>query len=311
MKPFAIIDQGTNSSKLHIYGEDKDGSLREVRRESAETRLGDNLEQNDHKISDGALKQTLTALKRFREIAKEIGVDRIEAVSTEIMRKAANAPDACARIEEETGIRMKILSQEKEARVYWHGVTSDFSWDGKIAAIDIGGGSVQFMYGSKDNLEGHELIKTGTLFLRNKYIAQEPATEEEYANIENAIKQAVAHINYKLPSDTPFIHGSTSVFDFYREAGVRLEEFGYSKGHPVKNTLVETDRLYREMRLLSISERESYFPSRPDFTHGVAPGLANMLIFGEKIGLSHELPSNANILTGLSLLMREGKYDTL
>src|SRR3989344_6913233 len=133
-------------------------------------------------------------------------------------------------------------------RLFWHGMTAVFEWEGQIAGIDIGGGTVEFMWGTKDKLEGYKLLKTGVLVMREKYIKSDPATEEEFGLMESEIRKEIVDLEIKFSPETPFIHGSTSVIDFYREAGVKMGEFKYSKSHPFKVDLGQTRRFYKEIR---------------------------------------------------------------
>jgi len=218
MKKIAIIDQDTSSTKLHIF-EVLDTGIKEVFRKKIETRLGDNMGSNGGVIEKESLQRAVKTLNELKELCLSQETDSVEVVSTEVLRKAVNAEEAQSTLRRETGLLLRVLTQEEESQMFFSGVTADLEWDGKIAAIDIGGGSVQFMCGTKGRLERHELLKTGALFLRNLFFKEDTPTEEEYARLEKSVEQAISHIDYKLPPDTPLIHGSTSVLNFYKEGG--------------------------------------------------------------------------------------------
>lgn len=308
MKKIAIIDQGTNSSKLHIFACDENGSPREIMRKKAETRLGDEMAIRGDIIQEEPVLRTVAALRDFKETCSQHDVHSIEVVSTEVLRKAKNAQEVLERIIRDTGLHIKVLNQEQEAEMFWHGITLDFTWDRQIAAIDIGGGSVQFMYGTREKLQTHELLPLGTLFLRNTFITHDAATREEFEKIESYIQEAIAHITYTLPPDTPFIHGSSSVLNCYQEAGVALEPFTHSHSHPYLARLTHTRELYEKVRFLPQKERTHYFPSEPGFMDGLCPGLASVLFIGQKVGLTYELPSNYNIVSGIATLITRGMH---
>lgn len=303
----AIIDQGTSSSKLFVF----DVSGKEpilIKKDRAETRLGQGLGTSGV-ILDEAKERTIEVLNSFKKTAKELGVGKIRVISTEVMRQAANRDQIERDILEKTGLEIKVLSQKDETKVFWHGMTHDFKWDKHLAAIDIGGGSVQFMWGKKDKLEGYKLLKTGVLVLRERFVKEEPPKNEDYEKIEDCIEEEIAGLNIKLGEETPLIHGSTSVLEFYQEANIPLKNFGYSKAHPKKTDLADTNNFYLKTRNYGPEERAKLFPSHPGFMDGAYIGLVNVLLIANKTGIKYELPSDKNIIHGIVLLMQNNEFD--
>jgi exopolyphosphatase/guanosine-5'-triphosphate,3'-diphosphate pyrophosphatase len=139
----------------------------------------------------------------------------------------------------------------------------DFSYDGVVATIDIGGGSVQFMRGDKKGLQGKRQYKTGALFLREKFIHGEPPTEAEYDEIERFIAEQLQDLDITFPVGTPFVHGSSSVIDFFSEAGIEMEHFPYSPSHPFQVPIEKVEAFYLQTRCLPPAERAKLFPSHP------------------------------------------------
>jgi len=311
MNRIAVIDLGTSSANLLIFeinGANRlDSKL--IFKDKAQPRLGQGMQQNGNCISRDAIEATLVALKKHQDQAKKYGVEQLKVVATEALRKAVNSAEVIEVIDKKLGLTIDILSQKKEAQVFWHGATMDFEWDGYIAAIDIGGGSVEFMYGKKDKLLGFYPFKMGALFLREKFAKGDPIKPEEFKAIEDYIKNEIKCIDIELPSDTPYIHGSSSVIDFYNEAGIKMSEFKHSKSHPYLVNLEDTRKLCEEMCTLPRKQREKYFPSHPDFTDGASTGLASLLAIADHLGLMYELPSNISIMDGVIDLVATNKWD--
>jgi exopolyphosphatase/guanosine-5'-triphosphate,3'-diphosphate pyrophosphatase len=139
----------------------------------------------------------------------------------------------------------------------------DFKYEGVVATIDIGGGSVQFMRGDKSGLQGKRQYKTGALFLREKYITNEPPTEAEYAEIEHYISEQIQDLNITFPVGTSFVHGSSSVIDFFKEAGIEMQTFSHSPSHPYLVPMNVVEAFYLKTRCLPKAERAKIFPSHP------------------------------------------------
>jgi exopolyphosphatase/guanosine-5'-triphosphate,3'-diphosphate pyrophosphatase len=158
----------------------------------------------------------------------------------------------------------------------------DFSYDGVVATIDVGGGSVQFMRGDKQGLQGKHHYKTGALFLREKFIHGEPPTDAEYAEIEHFITEQIQDLDITFPKGTPFVHGSSSVIDFFEEAGLELEHFPYSPSHPYQVPIEQVEAFYKRTRCFTKEERAKIFPSHPGFMDGAFIGFANVLAIAKK-----------------------------
>jgi exopolyphosphatase/guanosine-5'-triphosphate,3'-diphosphate pyrophosphatase len=295
MKNKLILDVGTNSIKyFHFLLQNRKWEL--INKGKIENRLGDGID-GQGLISRYAIDSCINTIK---QILLSVKYDNCacKAFGTEVFRAAKNANEVIETIKRETSIEIQILTQKQELEIYWKGLIRDFDYDGIIAAIDIGGGSVQFMYGNKKGLQGCHYLKTGALFLRNQFIKSEPPTVEEYSQIENYIREQIKNITIQFPPETPYIHGSTSVIDFYTEAKLNLVPNSYSITHPYMLDMKDTHAFYNKLRILPREERVKYFPSEPGFTDGASIGMANVLLIAEKTGLTYEVPSNNSIING-------------
>lgn len=297
----AIIDFGTNSIKTYVYNV---GVMppQLISSRKHEARLGEKLAANNCLIAQEQLQPILSYLRTLKEeLVSAHKVEQFACFGTEIFRVAANSSAVLEEIKSYTGLTIQVLSHADELAIYWQGLIADFPGFPMVAAIDIGGGTVQFMYGSATGLKGTYKLKTGALVLRDKFISTEPPTVEQYLAIEREIYKQIENINLQLPPETPFVHGSSSVLDFYREANMPMEPLAGATSHPYKISLKLTQKFYERLRVMPVHSREKLFPSHPRFTDGASIGLANLLLLAEATGLRYEVPSNYNIVNGLLL----------
>ncbi|MDR2496272.1 MAG: hypothetical protein LBD21_04015 [Tannerellaceae bacterium] len=292
-----ILDIGTNSIKYFVFTS-QNGKWDIIRKDKVENRIGDGVNGTQGFISEKSVIDCVNVIKGILNLVQIDESFECKAFGTEIFRIAQNASEVIETIKQQTQVEIQILSQKQELEIYWNGLVRDFDYNGIIAAIDIGGGSVQFMYGDKKGLQGCHYLKTGALFLRNRFIKSEPPTTEEYAQVENYIREQIKDITVQFPPETPYIHGSTSVIDFYTEAKLNLVSNTCSVTHPYKIDLKETKMFYNTLKTLLREERIKYFPSEPGFTDGASIGMANVLLIAEKTGLTYEIPSNNSIIHG-------------
>ena len=95
-------------------------------------------------ISPRDVRKLVDGLKAFSRTCDEYGVPlhQREAVGTEALRRAENSAAVCAKVEEQSGWKIQILSPEQEARLGANGVVSSLDRvDGLV--MDLGGGSLQ------------------------------------------------------------------------------------------------------------------------------------------------------------------------
>ena len=139
-RPYAIVDIGSNSIRLLVY--DQLGRAPMPRfNEKSLARLAEGLPETG-KIAPDHFRRAVEAVRRFRAIAEAMGVVRIDAVATEAMRRASNGPKLAQAIEVESGLKVRILSGDEEARFATLGVISGFFRPvGSVG--DMGGGSLE------------------------------------------------------------------------------------------------------------------------------------------------------------------------
>lgn len=303
----AIIDLGTSSTKLLIFEVRKNGEINNRHRERIESHLGKGMEGNGGKIFNKNIENNLAVIRSLIEKSRDFKAEKIKIVSTEVLRKAKNAEVVVQKIAEAVGIKPIIVSQVREAQLFWKGATADFPENMEIAAIDVGGGSVEFMWGTRDRLAGHKLAKTGAFYLKEILGIGDKFSEDNVREIENLIRQELDDVDIKFSPETPYIHGTSAVIDFYREARVPLEPYPHSRSHPYMLDLKHTREFYERSQKMTTAERIKLNPSLPGFAEAAVFGLANVLLFAEKTGLAYELPSNNNITHGIVRAMIEGE----
>lgn len=142
----AVIDMGTNSTRLAVAEFTEDATMQMIYTEVAETRLGEGM-GNERQIQPEPLKRNIMAVKKFVQKAKELHVDAVRMTATSALRDAANQAEVQEAISDAVGIPLEILPGEIEAQLSYLGAGSDFQQQNRpIAVLDIGGGSTELVY---------------------------------------------------------------------------------------------------------------------------------------------------------------------
>ncbi len=142
---YAALDLGTNNCRL-LIARRAGGGFRVVDAFSRIVRLGEGVATSG-RLSEPAMARTIEAL---RICAGKMGQRRVAAgryVATEACRRAENCGGFLARVREEIGIELEIISTAEEARLVVNGCAPLLHPRIPYAIVfDIGGGSTEIVW---------------------------------------------------------------------------------------------------------------------------------------------------------------------
>lgn len=141
----AVVNLGSNSFQLVVFHAGEGGWWKRTDELTEMVRLGGDL-QPDGGLSPQRSAHALETLRVFAAFCATSGIHaaQIEAVATSAIRDAPNGADFVARAHRATGLPIRVLSQEEEARYsYVAAVNSTSLEDGVV--LDLGGGSLELV----------------------------------------------------------------------------------------------------------------------------------------------------------------------
>jgi exopolyphosphatase/guanosine-5'-triphosphate,3'-diphosphate pyrophosphatase len=144
-RQFAALDLGTNNCRL-LVARPMAAGFRVVDAFSRIVRLGEGLAATGA-LSDEAMRRTLDALRICAEKISSRKVVGGRYVATEACRRAANCEAFLARVHEEAGLKIEIISSREEARLVVTGCAPLLHPRIPYAIVfDIGGGSTEIVW---------------------------------------------------------------------------------------------------------------------------------------------------------------------
>jgi exopolyphosphatase/guanosine-5'-triphosphate,3'-diphosphate pyrophosphatase len=140
----AALDLGTNNCRLLIARPEGERFVI-VDAFSRIVRLGEGLATSG-RLSDAAIDRTLSALSVCADKLRRRRVVLARSVATEACRQASNGAEFVARVQQETGIMLDIISAREEARLAVLGCQALLEpGEGPALIFDIGGGSTELV----------------------------------------------------------------------------------------------------------------------------------------------------------------------
>ena len=184
---FALIDLGSNSSRMYLLEEEEDGSIRILTRERVMTRLSEGM-GDAQRIREDAAARTVAVLKKFHTMAEDAGA-KILAVATAAVRKAKNGAAFCERVERETGIRLNVISGQLEAFFDFQGVMAGLPQQKDALICDTGGGSTELILVRNGRIGGRISLPFGAMSLTDRFL-REGDLAENAARVKEALAKA-------------------------------------------------------------------------------------------------------------------------
>jgi exopolyphosphatase/guanosine-5'-triphosphate,3'-diphosphate pyrophosphatase len=142
---FAALDLGTNNCRL-LIARPSDKGFHIVEAYSNIVRLGEGMSQTG-RLSEPAMERALGALKACAEKIARRRCVKIRAVATQACRSAENGADFIARVKQETGLDLQIITPREEAYLAVAGCLNLLDRTAEAAlVIDVGGGSTELSW---------------------------------------------------------------------------------------------------------------------------------------------------------------------
>lgn len=138
----AVIDVGSNSVRLVVYRIDG-RAMTPLLNEKVMAGLGRDLNRTGQLSPDG-VKAALRALRRYATLIEHLGVRDVFAVGTAAVREAKDGAEFAQRMQQETGIKLRILSGADEGRLSALGVAAGAP-DATGVVGDLGGASLELI----------------------------------------------------------------------------------------------------------------------------------------------------------------------
>jgi len=268
----AAIDIGTNSFRCIVVEVDPQEGFRILDDEKAQVRLGEGLNQSGV-ISPAAQQRAIDALQRMCKIISGLGAQMVEVVATSAVRKAANRDEFIQAVKAATGLEIKVIGGEVEAELASLSVHYNFAIARqRFAVADIGGGSVEIVIASGRHTEKITSLELGVVFLSEKFIHQDPPSDNELKLMRKHIRKALKNegIGDGLPVNCVIGSGGTMTNIGSMVMAMRGED--YESVHRYELLHSEVVHLLAMLSRKTQKERQSI--------PGLAPERADIIIAG-------------------------------
>lgn len=166
----AIIDIGSNSLRLVIYGIDQEFNFVEIQNIKTPARLSENIYYVEEEafLDQAGIDKLIAALDSFNYVIESYQVDRVLPKATAAIRQSSNKDDILRQVEMATGIKIEIVTEQEEAEYGQYAVLHSSTIENAIT-IDIGGGSCEITHYENKEMKHYHSFPFGAVSLRKDF----------------------------------------------------------------------------------------------------------------------------------------------
>lgn len=281
----AAIDVGSNAARLLIktVSIDLDGRLsqRKALFLRVPLRLGMEVFKKG-KISREKEEAFLRTMKAYRQLMKVFKVRDYRACATSAMRDAKNGRQVMDRVNEATGLGLKIISGDEESQIIYDIHLSQLQDDNNYLYVDVGGGSTEVTFISQGQRVMSHSYNIGTVRMLS-----EAVKAEELQHVRNELGKVAAGYG-----DITIIGSGGNINKLYRIAPKRDK----TEGRLPVDILV---RLHDRLAKMSLQERMDVFNMKPDRADVIVPAAEIFMMVAQSVGAKAIKVPNVGLADGL------------
>ena len=313
MSLFSSIDVGSNTLRL-LIGKFVDNRIIDVYSDRKITRLG-SMVDHTRTLQPENTALSLQVLREFSTVMKRYGVRHVKAVATSALREAENADMFIRRVREETGIRVEVISGEKEAHLILKGILYAFSPAGVKAMrpqalfiMDIGGGSTEWIVYEGENRHRMGSLPAGVIKLARKCIRTDPVSETDIDElnheINSTLKTIATELRRLITKSTLFI-GTAGTFTTIAAVDLGLDFYSREKIHLHHIPLLRLTKMQRKFVRLPLEKRKKIQGLEPERADLIIPGLQFTMNVMKLFHFRELIISDYGLLEGALLEIKE------
>ena len=189
-----LFDIGSNAVRCILAELTPGLGFELLRQERGQTRLGGG---SAGVLPKSAIEDTVEIIQDFlQEVRAEVPggqQTRVLAIATAAVRDAADRNDFLCRLHQETGITVRVLSGEEEARLGALAAIERLALrDGVV--IDIGGGSLQTSLVRAGSIHRVSSVPLGAVRATKSFFKNDPPSQREIRSLREEVRQQVRAI---------------------------------------------------------------------------------------------------------------------
>ena len=299
MPIYAGIDIGTLTLRL-LVARVLDGKLHELVSDRRIVRLGEGL-QPSRRLQPAPVARAVETIVEWMPRIEKAGAREVVVVATSAVRDAVNRDELLADVKRKSGWDVAVLSGEEEARLSLRGIRSGLPPDvERYVALDIGGGSTEFIKATRDQPPAMVSINEGVVRLTEDCLRSDPPKPDDVAAARIRIRSHLNAVKEKLGSVVGFrLVGTAGTITTLAAMDQKLETYTPKRIHNYRLSWDTVRRILGDLTSRTHAQRREL--------KGLEPGREDLMVAGtlillecmERFGFAECLVSDYGLREGI------------
>ncbi|WP_026197924.1 Ppx/GppA phosphatase family protein [Sciscionella marina] len=194
----AVLDVGSNTVHLLVVDAHRGAHPTPMSSEKTVLRLAEKINSAGN-LSKAGADELVSTIATARASAAELGCEDLLSFATSAVREANNSAKVLERVREETGVELRVLTGEDEARLTFLAVRRWLGWSaGQLLVLDIGGGSLEIASGIDEAPESEWSLPLGAGRLTRTKFSHDPPKRAEVNELRDWVDEQLHPVVKKL-----------------------------------------------------------------------------------------------------------------
>ncbi|MDR3241839.1 MAG: exopolyphosphatase [Lactobacillaceae bacterium] len=305
----AVIDLGSNSTRMVVEQLQEDGTFAELVRQKSDTRLAEGMDNNGGILTSAAIERVVVALKDFAAVYETYSPIKVLGIATAAVREAVNQTEFTDRLLAEFGVEVRVLSGDQEAYYDYLGAASALditdAW-----LLDTGGASVELV-GIQERMAANFIsLPFGAVNLAERFALNQAGIldSDSLQAAQNYVDQQYANLPWVEDDELPIIllggaNRTLARLDRARQGLPADEDF---HGYEMPTERVITT--FNEMVAMPLADRADLLGAEANRADIIVSGLLPLVKLIELTGAQKVIFSASGVREGV---LQEYRLDTL
>lgn len=144
-------------------------------------------------IEDKGVDKLVAAVQEASDLADNLKCEQFLAFATSAVRSAKNSDAVLKAVEKQTGVKLRVISGEEEARLTFLAARRWYGWSaGRITNFDIGGGSLEMSTGTEESPDYAVSLDLGAGRLTHEWFDTDPPERKKINMLRDYIDAELA-----------------------------------------------------------------------------------------------------------------------
>ncbi len=193
-----VLDVGSNTVHLLVVDAHRGAHPMPASSQRSVLRLAERLTDGGD-LSEEGVDDLVRTVAEAKKAALRLGCADLMAFATSAVRDCGNVADVLARVRDETGVELRVLTGKDEAKLTFLAARRWLGWSaGRLLVLDIGGGSLELAIGMDEAPDYAKSVPFGAGRITRERFTSDPPSRAEVVKVGDWLADQLAPVAKKV-----------------------------------------------------------------------------------------------------------------